>query len=39
MRIIWLEDFGGSQQPLKKVLLLFKQLIGESIFDDYWDQE
>lgn len=39
MRILWIEDFGEAQNPASYVLAIFKDLLGETTLDKYWDND
>jgi hypothetical protein len=39
MRILWIEDFGDAQNPTSYVLAIFKDLLGTTILDKYWDAD
>jgi hypothetical protein len=39
MRIIWIEDFGNAPEPFYYVSRFFKDLLGETVLDKYWDRD
>jgi len=39
MRIIWIEDFGNTPDPFYSVSIFFKDLLGETVLDKYWDRD
>jgi len=39
MRILWIEDFGEAPNPESYVLAIFKDLLGDTTLDKYWDSD